>query len=101
MMASILVFNKVANVGSCEVAVETKLHVFDFFRSKGIVIIEGRVVDELFIQHSFQEQLEVAHEASVVAVFVFAENRKQAVIALLTNRVLFGLLAEVEVEFDE
>jgi hypothetical protein len=37
----------------------------------------------------------------VVAILVLAENGKQAVISLLTDCVLFGLLAKVKVEFDE
>ncbi len=37
----------------------------------------------------------------MVAILVLAEDGKQAVISLLTDCVLFGLLAEVEVEFDE
>jgi len=37
----------------------------------------------------------------MVTVLILAENRKKAVIALLTNRILLRLLAEVEVELDE
>jgi len=37
----------------------------------------------------------------VITVLVLAENGEKAVIALLADRILLGLLAEVEVELDE
>lgn len=71
----LFVFNQMANVSSGEVTVKTEFHIFDFFRGEGIVIVERRVVDELLIEHRFQEKLKIAHEASVVAILVLAKDR--------------------------
>ena len=101
MVTSIFVFNKMANVSSCKVTVETKLHIFDFFRGESVVIVKCRVVDEFLVEHRLQEKLEITHEAGVVAILVLAENGKQSVVPFLANRVLFGLFREVEVEFDK
>ena len=47
------------------------------------MVVEGRIVEELLVEHCIKEDVKVAHEPSVIAVLVLCENGQQSVIAFV------------------
>ena len=96
-----LVVNEVANILGGEITGQTHLLILNFGCGQLVIVVQSSVVKELFVECGLEEKLEVAHKASMIAVFVFAEYGQKSVVALLAHRVLLFLFAEVEVELDK
>ncbi len=99
VVVATLVLEEMLNVGLAEVALETLLHVFDFFGEDGVVVVSGGVVDESFVEDGLEEEIEITHNTGVVAVLILLEDGDQAIVDLSGLLVLFGLLGEAEEEF--
>jgi len=77
-----LVLEQVPDIVFGELTVETSLHVSDFLRDDGIVVVEGGLLDELLVQHGLEKEIEVRHESSGVTILVLGEETVQSVVDL-------------------
>ena len=91
-----LVLKQVLNISVGEFSVETSLHVGDFSGNDNIIIVEGGLVEESFIEHTFEEQVEVGHESCVITVLVLLEDRLQSKVNLVLGVLLNGVVSETE-----
>ena len=69
-----LVLEQVLDIILGEITVETELHVFDFLGNSGVIVIEGRLIDESFVEDTLKEEIEVGHESCVISVLVLHED---------------------------
>jgi hypothetical protein len=81
-----LVVQQVLDVLVSHVVDQTCLLILDFLGNDIVIVVVRGVFDEAFVQHCFQEDVEIVHEASVVTISVLVEQRNQTVVCL------FGLL---------
>lgn len=95
MMAGCSVMQQVLDILVGEVTHETCLLIFDFLGHVGIVVVEGRGVNELLVEDGLEEELEVAHEAGVVTVSVLSEDGEKSVVDLSSLLVLLWLSREL------
>lgn len=95
-----LVLEQVTDIALVEIGDETGLDIRDFLLGDGVFVVVGGLVDEALVEESFKENVEVAHEAGVVAELVLGEDSHKAVVALFTNLVLLFYLRETEAELD-
>jgi len=77
-----LVLEQVPDIVLGEFTVETSLHVSDFLGDDGVVVVEGRLLDESLVQHGLEQEIEVRHESSGIAVLVLGEDAIQSVVDL-------------------
>ena len=83
----LLVFEEVTDIFVREFTIETLLHVLDLAGDDWIVVVSGRLIDELLVQDTLKQQVEVRHETSIVAVLVLGEDRIKSVVDLLVGRI--------------
>jgi len=93
-----LVLEQVADIALVEVGVETGFNIRDFLLGDGVFVVVGGLVNEALVEKSFQENIEVAHEAGVVAELVLREDGHEAVVAFFAHSVGLLNLGESEAE---
>lgn len=69
-----LVLKQVLDIILSELSVETQLHILDFLGDRGVVVVEGGLINEPLVQHTLEEEIEVRHESCVVSIFVLHED---------------------------
>lgn len=69
-----LILQEVSDIVLSELAVETELHILDFLSDRWVIVVEGGLIDESFVQDTLEEEIEVGHESSVVSVLVLHED---------------------------
>mgnify|MGYP006081713865 CR=1 FL=1 len=97
----LLVLEQVTDITLVEVRVKTAFKISDFLLSDGIIVVVSGLIDEALVEQSLQENVEIGHEASVVAKLVLREDGHEAVVAFFTNFVTLFCLGEVEHVFDQ
>lgn len=95
-----LILEQVANIALVQVVVETSLHIGDFLLGDRVFVVVGGLVDEALVEEGLEENVEVAHEAGVVAELVLREDSDQAVVTLITNFVRLLNCGKAEGELD-
>ena len=74
-----------SDIGSGEFTGKTELLILNLSSGKLIIVIEGGVVKELLIEDGLEEELEVAHETSVVTILVLGEDGQETVVLLFSD----------------
>ena len=77
-----LIVEETSDIGSGEFTGKTELLILNLSSGKLIIVVEGSVVKELLIKDGLEEELEVAHETSVVTVLVLGEDGQETVVLL-------------------
>lgn len=101
MAGGVSVSVEVTHVSLGRLSGKTGLDVLDFERGHGIVVVEGRLINEALVEHSLEEELEVAHESGMVSHLVLGEHRHEAVVLLGAHGIDLGELGEPGHETEE
>jgi len=79
------VLKGVAHIRASEVAVQTALHIWDFSRVDGVIVVSRGLLEEALVQHGLKEELEVTHPSGVVTVLVLGVDGDQTEVSLLLD----------------
>ena len=82
MRAGISVSVEVTYISLSRFTSKTGLNILDFQGGHSIVVVKGGLVNEALVEHGFEEELEVAHEAGMVTELVLGEDGDKAVVLL-------------------
>ena len=89
-MLSSSVLVKVAHISLGELTGETGFVILDFEAGELVIVVENGLLNELRVEHTFQENIEVGHESGMVAELVLAEDGDESVVLLVVFSILRG-----------
>jgi hypothetical protein len=90
VVVATFVLQGVAHIGVGEVAVETELHILDFSRGDGVIVVGRGLLEEALVKHGLEEELEVAHPSGVVTVLVLGVDGDETEVALVLDGLVLG-----------
>ena len=99
MTSGVLV--QVTVIRRSEISGKTSLGILDFLSDESIIVVEGGLINESFVEGSLQKEIEVGHNTGVVSELVLLEDRLESVESFGAHDILRGLDGEARDEFED
>jgi len=90
------VLDKVGDIRRSKFSVQSLFHIFDFSGNNLIIVVKSGVFDELLVEHTFQEEVEIRHESGIVTILVLSKDRSESDVSFFIIWVSNELLGESE-----
>jgi hypothetical protein len=99
LFGSILV--QVAYISFGELTSETGFVILNFEASELVIVVENGLLNELRVEHTFKENIEIRHESGMVTELVLGEDRDESIVLLVVFSIFRGDGGESNASFNE
>ncbi len=84
----LVVLDQILHISLGEVSNQSILHILNLSGHDLVLVVISRLIDESLVEEGLHEQIELAHESSIVSVLVLLEKGSQLQVSLVTDGVI-------------